>query len=79
MSGKGRFINRYMNFVCLMTFGAIKTYPRNSMAVHIGQYDVEGKYPALMKGYNEIMKMPEWASVHQKMMNTLTDRPNRKM
>ena len=41
------------------------------MAVHIGQYDVEGKYPALMKGYNEIMKMPEWASVHQKMMDTL--------
>ena len=39
------------------------------MAIEIGQFDVAGKYPAVMKGYNEILKMPEYASVHKTMMD----------
>lgn len=41
------------------------------MATEIGQFDVAEKYPAVMKGYNEILKMPEYASVHKTMMDFL--------
>ena len=48
-----------------VTLADLELAIRISMAICIGQYDVESNYPALMKGYNEIMKIPEWASVTQ--------------
>lgn len=54
-----------------VTLADLELAIRISMALYIGEYDVEANYPALMKGYNEIMKMPEWASVHTKMMDTM--------
>ena len=51
------------------TLADLELAVRISMAIEIGQFDVAGKYPAVMKGYNEILKMPEYASVHKTMMD----------
>ena len=41
---------------------------RLSMAIHVGGYDVEAKFPEIMKGYNKIKEMPAWQKVHAKML-----------
>ena len=52
-----------------MSIADIQLATRLSMAIHVGDYNVEDKFPEIMKGYNEIVKMPEWQSVEKTMVD----------
>ena len=52
-----------------MSIADIQLATRLSMAIHVGDYNVEEKFPEIMKGYNEIVKMPEWQSVEKTMVD----------
>ena len=39
-----------------------------TMVTTIGQYDLGAKFPNLVKGLNEIEKLPEWQSVNNRMV-----------
>ena len=39
-----------------------------TMVTIIGQYDMGAKFPNLVKGLNEIEKLPKWQSVNNRMI-----------
>merc|ERR1711915_521172 len=38
-----------------------------TMCISIGQYDIESKFPNLVKGLKEIQKLPEWNKIETRM------------
>ena len=40
-----------------------------TMATTIGQYDMDAKFPNLVKGLKEIEKLPEWQKVNNRMID----------
>ena len=45
-----------------------------SMAIIVGEYDVQAKYPELMKGYNQVNKMTQWQRVEKIMIEYLNQK-----